>query len=380
MLDGYHALPALRASWQALGDCCPWTTPFQRPEWLMPWVQHFGPTDPWLLVAHAEDRLVGLVPLFRYQRDASRVLALLGAGISDYVDALIAPGWERAVLAAVVAQLEARRAHWDMCELDDLRLASPLVTLVPGVTRGLQAGVLPVGWTAQLGPCNVCPVLPLPPYRARLAQHVPERHLARFRRYLRRARREGALCLQRATEARDVPPLLDGLFRLHGASWQRRGGPGVLDGAVMRSFHTEAAAGFAARNALALYGLWLDDHLIACLYGFHEGRTMYLYLGGFDPDWSHLNPGTLSVGLAIEDLIQRGMSRLDFLRGSEPHKYWWGAEDRCSVRVSLRWSARTSARESERQRARMRGAAADGAGGPGAASASAGDGDGAGLA
>jgi CelD/BcsL family acetyltransferase involved in cellulose biosynthesis len=336
VLDRYHALSELRAPWQALCDRSPGCTPFQRPEWLLPWVQHFGPAEPWIVVVHvvedAGERLVGLVPLFRYERERDgtweRVLALLGAGPSDHLAILIEPGWERAVLEAVLHELAERGKDWDTCDLDEQPLTSALL-----------ADALPPGWSAESAHQSACPVLGLPERLEELDRYVPESHLRRFEQYRRRARREGALRLQRA-DAHSRAQLLDGLFRLHARRWQELGELGVLAQPGLREFHDEVSKGFAARDALGLYGLWLEDRLIACLYGFFEARTLLFYLNGFDPDAAHLSPGTLIVGMVIEDAIARRMTRFDFLRGSEPYKYWWGASDHghAQVRVCLRWS------------------------------------------
>jgi CelD/BcsL family acetyltransferase involved in cellulose biosynthesis len=336
VLDRYDALATLRASWQALCDRFPRCTPFQRPEWLLPWVRHFGPAEPWIVVVHAvEDageRLVGLVPLFRYERERGgtwqRVLALLGAGLSDHLDLLIEPGWERAVLDTVLHELARRRAEWDTCELDEQSLASPVL-----------AGALPPGWSVEPASQSACPMLALPARVEELGAHVPASHVRRFEQYRRRARREGTLRFQRA-DARSRELLLDGLFRLHARRWQEQGLLGVLAQPGMREFHGEVTAEFCARGALGLYGLWLEDRQIACLYGLFEARTLCFYLSGFDPDAAHLSPGTLIVGMVIEDAITHGMTRFDFLRGSEPYKYWWGASDgdHAQVRVCLRWS------------------------------------------
>jgi CelD/BcsL family acetyltransferase involved in cellulose biosynthesis len=334
MLAGYHELDALRPAWQALCDRSPACTPFQRPDWLLPWTQHLGPTEPWILAVHSAGHLVGLAPLFRYEREQDgrwhRVLALLGAGISDHLDLLIEPGHEPRTLTAILAELRARHADWDVCELDEQQPGSPLAA------GALSPGRSP-DWVVDIEPQSVCPRLPLPPRVEQLDQHVPASHLQRFRQSQRRARREGALRLERAG-GRNRERLLDGLFRLHALRRQQSGEPGVLAQPHMRAFHAQVAQAFAARDALALYGLWLDDRLIACLYGFIEKRTLYFYISGFDPAAAHLSPGTLIVGMVMEDAIERGMTQFDFLRGSEPYKYWWGATDRDNVRVSLRWS------------------------------------------
>ncbi len=353
MLAGYHELAALRASWQALCDRSPACTPFQRPDWLLPWVKYLGPAEPWILVAHSVDffvdlsvdhsaahpvdRLVGLVPLFRYRREQDgrqqRVLTLLGAGISDHLDPLFEPGREEPALAAILAELHARRADWDVCELDEQQPSSPLAAgaLPPGRSPDWP------GWSIDVSRQSVCPLLPLPPRVTQLDQHVPASHLQRFRHYQRRARREGVLRLEAAGE-RNRERLLEGLFRLHALRWQQSGEPGVLAQPHMDELHAEVAEAFAARDALALYGLWLDDWLIACLYGFFEARTLCFYISGFDPAAAHLDPGTLIVGMVIEDAIERGMTQFDFLRGGEPYKYWWGATDRVNLRVCLRCS------------------------------------------
>jgi CelD/BcsL family acetyltransferase involved in cellulose biosynthesis len=333
MLAGYHELPALRASWQALCDRSRACTPFQRPDWLLPWIQHLGPTEPWILAVHSAENLVGLAPLFRYERKQDgrwqRVLALLGAGISDHLGLLIEPGHEPRALGAILDELRARRGDWDVCELDE----QPCSRLAAGA---LSPGRSP-DWSVEIRPQSVCPRLPLPPRVEQLDQHVPTSHLQRFRQYQRRARREGALRLERAGNG-NRERLLYGLFRLHALRWEQSGEPGVLAQPHMRALHAQVAERFAARDALALYGLWLDDWLIACLYGFFEARTLYFYISGFDPAAAHLNPGTMIVGMVMENAIERGMTQFDFLRGSEPYKYWWGAIDRDNVRVSLRWS------------------------------------------
>lgn len=331
MLAGYDDLRAMRTRWQALCDRYPGCTPFQRPDWLLPWVQCLGPGEPWILAVDAGEHLAALVPLFRYRRDQDgqprRVLALLGAGVSDHLAPLLDPVHEQAAVAAILAELHARRADWDVCELDEQQPGSPLAA------AALDAACSP-RWSVGVSHQSVCPLLPLPSRVEQLDRHVPASHLRRFRRYRRCAGRHGELRLERAG-ASSHERLLDGLFRLHALRWQQSGQPGVLDQPHLRAFHGQVAEAFAARDALALYGLWLDDRLIACLYGFYEARTLCIYLTGFDPEVAHLNPGTLSVGMVIEDAIARGMTQLDFLRGSEPHKYWWGATDRASVRVCL---------------------------------------------
>jgi CelD/BcsL family acetyltransferase involved in cellulose biosynthesis len=74
---------------------------------------------------------------------------------------------------------------------------------------------------------------------------------------------------------------------------------------------------------------------MAALYGFQERETFYCYMQGFDSAHAGLSPGVMLVGGVIEDLTRRGVKRVDFLRGREPYKYWWGARDREAFRRTL---------------------------------------------
>lgn len=324
MVEGHAALENLREEWQTLCGQCPWATPFQRPEWLLAWAKQHRSVRPWTVIVRERGQLVGLALLFLYRRGNIRTLAFMGAGASDYGDVLALPGRERAVLRAIYSVLASRRTSWDRCELDELRAGlSPLTRVA-----------LPRGWSLHASTQSTCPSLSLPSRVEELAQHVPRRHLRRFDQYRRRAASEGTLTLERATPE-TCERLLDTLFGLHDARWHSRGKPGGFADPRVRALHREAAPAFARRDALALYALHLDERPIACLYGFEQGRTLYFYLGGFDPAAASLSPGVLVLGLVLEESIRRGLERFDFLRGSESYKYWWGAEDRHTLRLCL---------------------------------------------
>ena len=334
LLDHDAALAGFADAWRRLCDACPTSTPFQRPEWLLSWVRCLGPVQPWVIAVHDDQQLLGLAPLFVDQRPAPegplRMLGFLGADVSDYLDVLIRPGHERAVLDAMFGVLAAERARWDGCELHQIRpWTSPLTNFE-----------LPDGWALQVIGRHVSPSLPLPSRVDELDRSVPPRHLRRFHTYRRRAARAGELRLERATPE-TCARLLDSLITLHQARWRSRGQRGCLAERRIRQFHHEVARAFAARDALALYALHLDDRVIACLYGFEQHGCLYCYLGGFDPESAALSPGVLMIGMVLEESIRRGLVRCDLLRGNEAYKYWWGAEDRTTVNLRLATTKRS---------------------------------------
>jgi CelD/BcsL family acetyltransferase involved in cellulose biosynthesis len=309
-------LEALRGDWTTLCDRSPRATPFQRPEWLIPWWRAFRPGEPWVLAVRQEGRLAALAPLLIYPNEGKKIVAFCGGGISDYCDVVTDPDGEEEAVAALLDFLAARRERWDVGDFEPVPAGSPLLRMAPD------------GLEARTEPRDVCPGLDLPDRVEDLREVVSTRQLANLRKYRRKAEALGELRLQ-TVDDRPWEQLLDVAIALHGARWND------LDGGL-RAFHREAAAGFHARGCLGLYALCLDGKPLAALYGFREKETFYCYMQGFDPEWAKLSPGAMVVGGVIEDAVRRGARRIDFLRGREAYKYAWGATDRETFRRTLR--------------------------------------------
>lgn len=322
VLTRREQLGALRGPWDVLWQRCPEATTFQRPEWLLPWCRELGPEEVLVLSCWSERELVGLAPLAIHHLGAERVVALLGAGISDYNDVLAAPGAEVAVAEAVFACLLERADAWDLADFGDLPGSSPLL-----------AAEAPRGWSDEVEQHEACPRVILPEGASPDRLFPPEIR-ARLGRARRRLARAGAVRVDVASEEH-VDELLDALFANHRARWEARGTGGVL-GERLWPFHREVAHGLAARGALRLFGLRLDGRIIASLYGLAERDGLASYITGFDPALAWYSPGLVMLASAIEHAAAEGARFVDFLRGREPYKYEWGAVDRWTYRRRLR--------------------------------------------
>jgi CelD/BcsL family acetyltransferase involved in cellulose biosynthesis/ribosomal protein S18 acetylase RimI-like enzyme len=332
------ALARLRPQWERLWAQDPRATPFQSPHWLLPWWRHVGRgrLASLALRSAASGELVGLAPLYVHVDRATRRRHLFPVGIatSDYLDLLAGPGWADRVADAVLATLGQCGNEWDVIEVPQLRPGAPLL-------RAAAA----TGWRHEITAGETNPVL-------QLAAPLPTAMAASLRTARNRAARAGGVAYERA-EARTLPAFLDALVRLHTQRWAGRGGPGVLRDAAVLAAHAEAVPLLHAAGMLRLHGLRVAGELVAVLYCLADpapahARRCYYYLGGFDPRFAALSPGTLLVAHAIEQARAEGATAFDFLRGAESYKYRWGAEDQ--VMASLRlWREGQSPREATGQ-------------------------------
>ncbi|MFN3650148.1 MAG: GNAT family N-acetyltransferase [Armatimonadota bacterium] len=321
--EGEPALADLEAEWWELWGRTPGATPFQSPAWLLPWWRHLGRGRLLTLAWRAEGRLVGLAaftlsasPGLPLRRLPLRRLRLLGCGHSDYLDLLVAPGWEAPVLASLAEWLD-QGEGWDCCDFRHLRPESPLL-LRPELGSG----------SVQ----ETCPYLPLPPCDESWEDTLPRGLREGLRYSRRRLARESGLELLSVREV-GLQPCLERFFQLHARRWRSRGLPGSFAGERVRRFHREAAEALEARGLLRLYLLRIGGRDAAAFYGFQSGDRLYYYAGGLEPELGKHGPGNLLIAHAAREAVREGARELDFLRGDESYKYRWGARDRFSYRL-----------------------------------------------
>jgi CelD/BcsL family acetyltransferase involved in cellulose biosynthesis len=290
-------------------------TPFQSPMWLIPWLRKFC-ADNWTVITiHEEEELIAVIPFYFWKdpHSGERRLLLAGNGISDHLDACLDPN-RCGELHEILKHCLHEIAGWDTCEFNQLPQDSILHQLDFDRTAALLEG-------------DACPVLSL----ENGFEGIPKRQREKLRYYRNRIGKTGRWEITQAG-VETVRPTLDSLFSLHELRWRERAEPGVLENETVRAFHLEAAANLARVNALRLYTLGLDGAVIGVLYAFVGGKRTCFYLSGFDPAHEKLSPGTLLIGHAIEQAIHDGCDRFDFLRGTEPYKYSWGAIDERAFR------------------------------------------------
>lgn len=309
-------LESLRPEWDALWTAMRHRTPFQHTSWLFPWWDVFAPGDLRIVTFRDGERLVGILPLYASSGEAGGELRLLGGGLSDYLDMLVAPAAEDELARRLPIVFEEAMPRWNFCGLDHLRPGSLL----------LECSV-PQGGDSTTVAEEPSAVMNLPSSIAGLSELIGSKFAGNIRYCSRRAERMGTVTVEHACSD-DLQDHLDALFTLHGNRWTCRGEPGVLHDRLVRTFHRTAAPGLARAGLLRITSWNVGGRVAATQYGFQVAGRAYLYIGGFDPSLSAISPGTLSIVALIERAIAEGATTLDFLGGREAYKYKWGATDR----------------------------------------------------
>jgi CelD/BcsL family acetyltransferase involved in cellulose biosynthesis len=289
----------------------PRATAFQSPAWLEAWWTHLGGGERVDLEARdGAGRLIGALPAFIWIDGGVRKLVPVGAGHSDFLDALIDP--DQATEAMAGLWRAAQEADWDEIFLPDLRADTPLL------------GPVSDGWTATDQPCEICPVLTIPAggdvlgalSKSRRRKIVHDRH---------RADRLGGVTATLAAPD-ELEEALEALFRLHGARWQAAGEPGVLANPKVEKFHRAAAPSLMEADLLRVALVRHEGRIVSVLYGFADRSRWASYIIGIDHSVPGQSFGTLAFACLIEAAAAAGAREFHFLRGEEEYKYRWGAQ------------------------------------------------------
>lgn len=299
----------------------PRATPFQSPGWLDAWQEHLGGGERIDLTVRDGGRPVAALPMFVWHDGDARRLVPIGAGHSDYCDALADPAAPDAV-ARLWAEIDAIGDGWDEVLLPDLRTDSPLL------------GPVPEAWAAVDQPGEVCPVLPLPA-RGPLLPALSKSQRRKVVHDRHRAAHAGGAA-ETIVGPEGIAAALDALFALHAARWSAAGQAGVLADPRVQAFHRAAAPALAEAGLLRLATVRFGGRIVAVLLGFGDGHRGYSYINGVATDVPGQSFGSMAFATLIERAVADGAGEFHFLRGEEPYKYQWGAQPTRTVRRTIR--------------------------------------------
>jgi CelD/BcsL family acetyltransferase involved in cellulose biosynthesis len=329
-------LEALVPAWRDLLGRATHAEPVLTPLWLRTWWREFGEADGRALTTVAvEDagRMVGLVPLARRLTAHRpgipvRRIELLATGedeadeiCSDYVGALVAPGYEGQVARATATALhEGALKDWDELRMPAMSGEDPFVGhLAEELRERLRV--------ASVDASGECPYVPLPgTWEAYLHALGSDRRyiVVRSLRELEKWAGKGGWELRVARTEGELAEGLRILRELHAGRWAADGRAGVFASARFTRFHeTVMPRLLAGEDGAKLDLSWLlaRGSAIAAAYSIVFRGKVYFYQSGRRVDLPRtLRPGIALHALCIRASIEAARREYDFLGGASRYK------------------------------------------------------------
>ena len=323
---------SLRAEWNGLLRRSPFDTIFLTWEWQSTWWQQLGMSRGplFLLAARQDERLVGIIPLYRTGTPGNYTLQVVGCvEVSDYLDLLVESGQEDAVYGAFLNWLAGPDAPaWDCLELCNQPAASKAHSHVPVLAKQY-------GWSVEVAHEDVCPVVDLPDNWDAYLETLDKKQRHEIRRKLRRVEREAPDAEVRFVDGGDdLDAQVDLFIDLHRRSAMAKNEFMVPQ---MQAFFHAIARSAAESGWLQLSFMEIAGRPVAAYFCFDYQNQVLVYSSGYDPQLDpQLSFGWVLLSHVIQHAIGQGRARLDFLQGNEDYKYRFGGTDTLVYRTLIR--------------------------------------------
>ena len=300
-----------------------WDCLFVLPTWLQVWWDEFGgKSSLFLRSVWQGDDLIGISPLMV---DGASASFIGDPDVCDYQDFTTTPGKEHEFFDALLDGLDQQ----GVTRLD-LRALRPDSLVIKYLVNIAQSR----GCNVSCSPDGVSLELELPATWDEYLKMLKGKYRHETRRKLRRLYEAGEITYRILEDFADIKDSMDTFLELFRES---RDDKTSFMTSRMEAFFLTLASSMSELKLLKLCFLELNKQPTAAIMCFDYNDNYYLYNNGFDPQFRPLSVGLLSKALSIQDSIQKGRKKFDFLKGEETYKRHMGGKEvplsRCRIQV-----------------------------------------------
>jgi CelD/BcsL family acetyltransferase involved in cellulose biosynthesis len=325
---------SLRESWNALLQKSHDNNPFLTWEWLFTWWQHYGGDKKLrIFVIKKSGEIIGIAPFMqsKYRKGVISVDVMenLCSERCDYSGIILADRGPEPVAILLDCLGKITRDENVIVRISQIPENSAFITMLreqyPSFSKSLFFNERVV---------SSCPYIDLPatweecyhmltkPRRKKLrkAMQSLENHEVEFKK---------CPCGENLREQLQV------LFELHEKRWQARNIGSKFDESETQEFYVDVSEVFHQNNWLVLSFLNIDGQPASVRWGFNYNDTYYSMTAAFDPCYSDYSVGNVHLMKLIEDAIQSGLRKFDFLKGIETHKAYWTSDITDNIQITI---------------------------------------------
>ncbi len=321
-------LAAFQPRWQALFETAQCRLPFLHFSWIQQWWRAFGASNPLvrnqleILIVEDAGRLLGILPLYQTTYGAGRAFGMryvrpIGsdANLTEVHTALVLPGHEEAVAAAVERFFAGCEHAWDL-----INWGSHPEHFSPGSN-------VPGHWfSARQAPVEMF-VVDVPPTWDAFAASWKRNTKESVRKARNALKRDGRVTTFRClTCTNDILAVLPRFYELHRLRSEQKSAvphPDMFSRRAHRRFMTGLTHTMADADILKMFVLDVDGTSVAMRLGFVIGDALYCYYSGFDPAFSRYSVMTRLQVELMRWAVDTGLLTINLSTGRDQAKLRW---------------------------------------------------------
>ena len=313
-------LVEVRDVWNTLLEGSSQNCVFLTNEWFTAWFESFGESSLLSVFLFWENsgRLLGAAP---FMKTGEGLKFIASSEVTDYCDFIVLEGQEERFFRNFIDVWQKELQTDTGLRLINIRENSPTLSVLPLMAYEHQLD-------CSVFQTEVAPSLNLPQSYEDYLTSLPRKNRHELRRKKRRLEAQKGLLCKHINNPDDVRHYVELFIELHKGSrvskrefWEKKG---------MERFFRDLTAVFSKKGWVEFNALFLDRILVAILMNFKYGEKNYFYNIAFNPNYAEFSPGIYLFDVSIQKAIEEKRRQVDFLRGREKYKFFFGAKE-CKI-------------------------------------------------
>ena len=276
-----------------------------------------------LTAVRQAENIIGIAPLMLKN---GKALFMGDTRVCDYQDFIVAPGRSDEFFTVLLDDLK----HKGVKQLD-LGAVRPDSTVQTALINVAEAR----GCQVSCKKLDISYELELPQTWDEYLLQLKGKQRHEIRRKRRRLEEAGNVSYRIVEDPAGVKAEIETFFKLFKMS---RNDKELFMTAEMTSFFLSLTQTLAEEKMLKLFFLDFNDTPAAAVICFDYESGVYLYNNGFDLRFRSLSVGILSKVFSIQNSIQNGKQKYDFLKGAETYKSHLGGKElplyQCEIKLN----------------------------------------------
>ena len=331
LIGGVEIIEKIFVEWTDLCEEGASNNPFLRPEWFTAFVKNFE-LEIMLFTVRQGLKLRAVLPLMkkkgRLHGIPVRKLQAVFNLNTQYFDLIHgADETERKEIVEAIWKEIKKQSKWDILEIRMVRKDTWLNDLlILAESENYRTGI----WKMDSAPFITLPqaddkeVL-IEQYFKRLSQ--PHRKKLNRKRYLLKEFGKVELVVTRGYQTE----LMQKYFDLESQGWKGRGGTAVTDDPKVARLHDDFARAVAAKNALFIYELKLNDKTIAMYISIMYDKQTIGWKTSYNEDYAFYSPGNIVKWEVLCGCMRNNSPEIDLLSPATFNKRYWASGEREQV-------------------------------------------------
>ena len=312
-VDSFHHF---KEDWNHLLITSGLMSPFFRHEWFASWLENFRRDEEiHVLIIQDKGQTIGVAPLMIQDRIWKFIASHY---VSDYCDFMVFEDRKEEFYEELLRYINSQSPEGFRMELINIAAESPTLSLFPKIASRWNLKCVSLK-------SDVVPVLSLPKSYEGYLRSLKRKNRHELKRKTKKLNSLPHVTVKISKDEDRVKEEIMNFIQLHRRSspekkefWKNKG---------MTQFFLDVVLSFSRERKIELYSLFSEERLLAALLNFTSADQIFSYNVAFDRDFARYSPGIFLFNETIKNAIMDKKERLNFLRGREKYKYFFGAKD-----------------------------------------------------